>query len=198
MMQKPGKVVVVSQHYPPDPSTTAAIMAAISDHLAQEFEVLVLSGGVSMGKADYVPEVLQTLGVELVFHRISQRPGKPMWFGIGPDGQAVFALPGNPVSTLVCCRQYVMPALRTMAGMAAMTPQFAVLTQPLTFTAALTCFMPVRLLSNAAGQVLALPVPTNTSGDFASLAGTDGYVELALGQTDFPAGSVVPLHRWRA
>jgi molybdopterin molybdotransferase len=174
-----------------------ALTARIQELLAAH-EVLVLSGGVSMGKADYVPEVLQSLGVELVFHRISQRPGKPMWFGTGPNGQAVFALPGNPVSTLVCCRHYVMPALRKMAGMAAMAPQFAVLTQPLTFTAALTAFMPVRLVSSAAGQVLALPVPTNTSGDFASLAGTDGYVELALGQTDFPAGSVVPLHRWRA
>jgi molybdopterin molybdotransferase len=175
--------------------------SALTTHLRELLaghEVLVLSGGVSMGKADYVPEVLQSLGVELVFHRISQRPGKPMWFGTGGDGQAVFALPGNPVSTLVCCRHYVIPALRRMAGMAAMAPRFAALTQALTFTAALTCFMPVRLLSNAAGQVLALPVPTNTSGDFASLAGTDGYVELALGQRDFPAGSVVPLHRWRA
>lgn len=175
----------------------AALTAQLRDLLAAH-EVLVLSGGVSMGKADYVPEVLQSLGVKLVFHRISQRPGKPMWFGIGPDGQAVFALPGNPVSTLVCCRHYVIPALRKMAGMAEAPPQFAVLAQPLSFTAALTCFMPVRLVSSAAGQVLALPVPTNTSGDFASLAGTDGYVELALEQTDFPAGSTVPLHRWRA
>jgi molybdopterin molybdotransferase len=193
MLAEHGHGHAVHVHIPDD---RASLTTRLRELLAAT-EVLVLSGGVSMGKADYVPEVLQTLGVELVFHRISQRPGKPMWFGIGPDGQAVFALPGNPVSTLVCCRQYVMPALTKMAGMAAMTPQFAVLTQPLTFTAALTCFMPVRLLSNAAGQVLALPVPTNTSGDFASLAGTDGYVELVLGQTDFPAGSVVPLHRWR-
>ncbi len=160
-------------------------------------DVLVLSGGVSMGKADYVPEVLQSLGVEVVFHGISQRPGKPMWFGLGPDGQSVFALPGNPVSTLVCCRHYVIPALRKIAGMAAMTPQFSVLAQPVTFAPSLTCFLPVRLVSNAAGQVLSLPVHTNTSGDFAALAGTDGYVELALGRRDFPSGSAVPLHRWR-
>ncbi|MDP9083507.1 MAG: molybdopterin molybdotransferase MoeA, partial [Pseudomonadota bacterium] len=65
-------------------------------------EVLILSGGVSMGKFDLVPKVLMQLGVQEVFHNIAQRPGKPMWFGIGPQGQSVFGLPGNPVSTLVC------------------------------------------------------------------------------------------------
>ena len=120
-----------------------------------------------------------------------------MWFGMGPDGQAVFALPGNPVSTLVCARQYVIPALRHMSGMAAVAPQFASLTTDVTFKPQLTNFLPVKLISNAAGNVLAMPVHTNTSGDFASLSGTDGYVELALEQSDFKAGTTVPLHRWR-
>ena len=142
-------------------------------------------------------DVLRNLNVERVFHRISQRPGKPMWFGTGPAGQAVFALPGNPVSTLVCCRHYVMAALRRMAGMPDASPCFAVLARPVSFAPELTYFLPVRLVSSAAGQVLALPVPTNTSGDFASLAGTDGYVELAREQGEFPAGTVAPLHRWR-
>jgi molybdopterin molybdotransferase len=159
-------------------------------------EVLVLSGGVSMGKADYVPDVLQGLGVKLVFHKVSQRPGKPMWFGMGPQGQAVFALPGNPVSTLVCCRHYVVPALHKMAGMPERPPQFAVLSQAVSFAPRLTNFLPVRLVSNAAGQVLAVPVPTNTSGDFASLAGTDGYVELAAETREFAAGTTSLLHRW--
>lgn len=168
----------------------------IAKHL-DESSVLVLSGGVSMGKADYVPRVLKELGVEVHFHKISQRPGKPMWFGIGAEGQAVFALPGNPVSTLVCCRQYVVPALHHLSGLPAAAPQFAALTQPVNFAPQLTNFLPVRVLSNAAGGVLALPVPTNTSGDFTALSGTDGYVELAREQEHFPAGSVVPLHRWR-
>jgi molybdopterin molybdotransferase len=120
-----------------------------------------------------------------------------MWFGIGPNGQAVFALPGNPVSALVCSRQYVIPALHHMSGTAAEAPQFASLTAEITFKPQLTNFLPVKLISNAAGQVLAMPVHTNTSGDFASLSGTDGYVELALEQTEFKAGTTVPLHRWR-
>jgi molybdopterin molybdotransferase len=167
----------------------------IGEHL-DEADVLILSGGVSMGKADYVPQVLGNLGVKVVLHKISQRPGKPMWFGVGPKGQTVFALPGNPVSTLVCCRQYVIPALGRASGARDKPPEFAALTQDVTFRPQLTCFLPAKLLSNTGGQVLAMPVHTNTSGDFASLSATDGYVELALEETEFPAGTAARLHRW--
>ena len=169
----------------------------IADHL-DAADVLVLSGGVSMGKADFVPEVLGKLGVEVLFHKISQRPGKPLWFGMGPSGQAVFALPGNPVSTLVCARQYVVPALTRASGQADALPHFAVLGQDFTFSPQLTCFLPARLIANTSGQVLAMPVQTNTSGDFAALSATDGCVELPLEQSSFPAGTVVRLHRWIA
>ncbi len=167
----------------------------IADHL-EIADVLILSGGVSMGKADYVPEVLAALGVKVVFHKVSQRPGKPMWFGLGPNGQAVFALPGNPVSALVCCRQYVIPALEAASALTAMPPEFASLAADVRFAPDLTCFQPVRVLSNAAGQILAMPVKTNTSGDFTALSATDGYVELAKETSFFPAGTTVFLHRW--
>lgn len=173
----------------------ALMRERIGEHL-DAADVLILSGGVSMGKADYVPAVLAELGVEVLFHKVSQRPGKPMWFGVGPEGQAVFALPGNPVSALVCCRQYVIPALATASSMTADAPEFASLAVDIRFTPDLTCFQPVRLLSNAAGQVLAMPVKTNTSGDFTALSATDGYVELVKGQDDFPAGAPVFVHRW--
>ncbi|MDJ0908535.1 MAG: molybdopterin molybdotransferase MoeA [Woeseiaceae bacterium] len=169
----------------------------IGVHLA-EADVIVLSGGVSMGKADYVPEVLADLGVTVRFHGISQRPGRPMWFGTGPEGQAVFALPGNPVSTLVCCRQYVVPALKQMQDEPDALPLFASLIEPVEFPPKLTCFLPVKILSNTGGQLLAMPIRTNTSGDFAALSKTDGYIELPLKESEFPAGTVAPLHRWRA
>ena len=188
-----GFTNAVHDHLADEP---ALLKERITEHLAKS-NVLILSGGVSMGKADYVPQVLDELDVAVTFHNVSQRPGKPMWFGVGPDGQAVFALPGNPVSTLVCGRQYVVPALQHMSGMAPAAPQFASLTADVTFKPKLTNFLPVKLLSNAAGQVLAMPVHTNTSGDFASLSGTDGYVELALEQSEFKSGTTVPLHRWR-
>ena len=171
----------------------------LKEHIQYHLEsanVVILSGGVSMGKADFVPQVLADLGVEVVFHKISQRPGKPMWFGIGPNKQAVFALPGNPVSTLVCCRQYVIPALAKASATTPKNPEFATLTQDVTFRPQLTCFLSTKLVSNAAGTVLAMPVHTNTSGDFASLTGTDGYLELELEETHFKTGTTVPLHRW--
>jgi len=171
------------------------LRARIADHL-DAADVLVLSGGVSMGKADFVPDVLAGLGVKVVFHKVSQRPGRPMWFGIGPDRQAVFALPGNPVSALVCCRQYVIPALDKASAAMPAPPEFASLASDVTFKPDLTCFQPVSLVSNAAGQVLAMPVKTNTSGDFTALSATDGYVELAREQDHFPAGTPVFLHRW--
>jgi molybdopterin molybdotransferase len=161
-------------------------------------DVMILSGGVSMGKADFVPQVLESLGVKVVFHKISQRPGKPMWFGIGPKGQAVFALPGNPVSSLVCCRQYVLPAMLRASGRHDSLPCFAVLAEDVTFGANLTCFLPVRTSSRDDGSVSAVPVPTNTSGDFAALSNTDGYVELRLEDSEFPAGSILPLHLWES
>ncbi len=182
------------EHIADDPDT---LKVRIGEHLAAA-DVLVLSGGVSMGKADYVPEVLASLGVSVHFHGISQRPGRPMWFGTGPKGQAVFALPGNPVSTLVCCRQYVVPALRQMQGEPAAGPVFASLIEPVEFRPKLTCFLPVKLVSNTTGQLLAMPIRTNTSGDFAALSRTDGYIELPLEDSEFPEGTVAPLHRWRA
>jgi len=174
-----------------------ALREQLSSHL-EAADILILSGGVSMGKADYVPQVLADLNVASIFHKVSQRPGKPLWFGKGPDGQLVFALPGNPVSALVCCRQYVIPALARASGAVEEPPEFAAIASNVSFKPALTCFQPVKLMSNAAGQTLALPVKTNTSGDFASLSATDGYIELAKDQSDFPAGTPAVLHRWIA
>jgi len=192
MLGKHGYANCAHDHIADEPEL---LRDRIGRHL-EAADILVLSGGVSMGKADYVPEVLKELGVKVVFHKISQRPGRPMWFGTGPDGQAVFALPGNPVSALVCCRQYVIPALEKASAAVSAPPEFASLAGDVTFKPDLTCFQPVKLVSSATGQVLAMPVKTNTSGDFTALSATDGYVELAKEQSHFPTGSPVFLHRW--
>ncbi len=175
---------------------TDELRLRIAAHL-DEADVVILSGGVSMGKADFVPEVLAGLGVEVVFHKVSQRPGKPMWFGVGAGHTVVFALPGNPVSALVCCRHYVIPALDLAAAATPRPPEFATLASDVSFDPDLTCFLPVSLISNAAGQQLAMPVHTNTSGDFTALSASHGYVELARETSHFPAGTPVFMHRWR-
>ncbi len=173
-----------------------AILLDAIGRLHAQHDVLILSGGVSMGQFDYVPAVLGRLGVELVFHKIQQRPGRPMWFGVTERGKPVFALPGNPVSALVCLTRYVLPALRRSQGLAAPV-EHAVLTAEVELAADLTYFMPVQLRSSAADGVLqAVPRPTNTSGDFVSLAGTDGIVELPRTRRRYGAGEVVRVFRW--
>ncbi|MFW2404774.1 MAG: molybdopterin molybdotransferase MoeA, partial [Gammaproteobacteria bacterium] len=164
--------------------------------LHAEHDVLILSGGVSMGKYDYVPQIMEELGAELVFHKILQRPGLPMWFGVSATGKPIFALPGNPVSTLVCTARYVIPAIRAAMGLGQTPRPRPHLAESIRFEPDLTCFMPVVLQYPTDGGVMALPKPTNTSGDFVSLAGTDGFVELERGRDEFPAGYPAPFFSW--
>ena len=117
-----------------------------------------------------------------------------MWFGTGPAGQLVFALPGNPVSVLVCVYRYVLPALRRLLGAAESPPEFAALASAVEFAPALTWFLPVRLQSG--DSLMAEPCPPNTSGDLTALAGTDGFVELPAQDALFAVGYRARLFRW--
>jgi molybdopterin molybdotransferase len=173
----------------------AQLTERLSFHL-HTHDVLILSGGVSMGRLDLVPKVLEKLGVSLVFHHIAQRPGKPMWFGVSHSGPAVFALPGNPVSTLVCLARYVLPALRAAMGQAPKDPPRVAITAPVEVKAALAYYLPVKLKTDDWGRTSAEPCPTNGSGDFTALAGTDGFIELPPGPNTFPKGFVARFFRW--
>jgi molybdopterin molybdotransferase len=164
--------------------------------LHDENDVLILSGGVSMGRFDLVPGVLEQLGVELVFHKIEQRPGRPMWFGMSRDAKPVFALPGNPVSTLVCLYRYVLPAIELALGRAAPEPEIVRLAEEVRFAPDLAYFLPITLRASPDGAAIAAPRPTNTSGDFVSLAKTTGFVELPRGQDVYPQDLAVRLFRW--
>ena len=86
-------------------------------------DILVLTGGVSMGQLDLVPEVLESLGVQKKFHKVNLKPGKPVWFGVYENSGErclVFGLPGNPVSVFVCFELFVKPAIRKMQGLSNM------------------------------------------------------------------------------
>lgn len=182
-----------SAHLPDDP---AVMRREIEAHLSRS-EVVVLSGGVSMGKHDHIPAIMDATGVNVRFHCVAQRPGKPLWFGTGPDGQLVFALPGNPVSVLVCLYRYVLPALELMLGGTSDLLERIELATAVEFAPKLTWFLPIKLRISTNGNLLAEPNSPNTSGDLTSLAGTDGFMELAAGQIRFPAGYVAPFFRWK-
>jgi molybdopterin molybdotransferase len=189
-LHRSGLARITRMRLKDDPTT---MLAAVRS-LHESHDALILSGGVSMGEFDFVPAVLKSLGAELVFHRIRQKPGRPMWFGVSGTGKPIFALPGNPVSTLVCLTRYVAPALRYSAGLPDAAPERVRLTERVAGPADFTYFLPVKLSSSDEGVALAEPRPTNTSGDFVSLAGTDGFVELRAGTHE--AGTVARLFRW--
>jgi len=179
-------------HLPDNPEMLLQKIRTLHD----ETDILILSGGVSMGKYDYVPAILDELGVKLIFHKILQRPGLPMWFGISNDNKPVFALPGNPVSTLVCLIRYVIPAIETAMGLSNDRAEIVRLKSQVEFTADLCWFLPVAVSHTPEGNILAEPRPTNTSGDFIGLRGTDGFIELPRGNDNFPTDYPARLYRW--
>jgi molybdopterin molybdotransferase len=165
-------------------------------HILAEFDAVVLTGGVSKGKFDYLPAVLEGLQVRKVFHGVAQRPGKPMWFGVSARRTAVFGLPGNPAAAYTCLHRYVLPALARTAGAAEASARLVPLAEAVTFRPPLAYFLPVRLEAPEPGRIAARPEPINTSGDFAGLVGTDGFVELPAERAEFPAGFPAVFRAW--
>jgi molybdopterin molybdotransferase len=165
-------------------------------HIVAEYDVVLITGGVSKGKFDFLPSELERQGVRKVFHGVAQRPGKPFWFGLSGRLTPVFALPGNPVSAYTCLHRYVLPALDHASGMASRAPLLAALAQPVSFRPKLAWLLPVRLSSGPRAELLATPGGVGTSGDFAGLVDTDGFVELPAAEDEFPAGYIAPYRGW--
>ncbi len=171
------------------------LLAELTEIIASH-DVLILSGGVSKGKKDHVPEVLAELGVEKRFHRVRQRPGKPFWFGTFGQDKAIFALPGNPASTFLCYYRYVLPWLWTSMG-AVYRPLVAVLEQDFSFQKPLTCFLQVSLYLGEDGRLWARPKPGAGSGDLANLTENHGFLQLPAEKDTFRVGEVYPLVSYR-
>lgn len=190
-LRRHGYTALSQDHVADDLET---LRTRLREHL-ETHDVMILSGGVSMGRFDYVPQVLQELGVRVVFHKVAQRPGKPLWFGVGAGGQTVYALPGNPVSTLVCLTRYVLPGLLAAQGASPADVETIALAQSYEVKATLAVFLPVKLAQDVVGQCAA-PHPTHGSGDFTSLMGTIGFVELPPGPRVVAEDMSLPLYRW--
>jgi molybdopterin molybdotransferase len=173
-----GIAEVTLNHLPDEPGALrAGLRAAL-----EVADVVIVTGGVSRGRFDFVPEELEALGVAKLFHRVRQRPGRPMWAGRSPRGQLVFGLPGNPVSALVTLHRYVLPMLTPLPELSACLDEM-VSTEDVRFVA-------VRVRCEA-GTLRAKPVNVNTSGDLAALTEADGFV-----QVDEQGGAVCRLWLW--
>lgn len=185
LLQRYG-IAAAMLHLPDDPEI---IRREVGRCLA-EFDAILLSGGVSMGKFDYIPQVLEDLGVKKQFHKVRQRPGKPFWFGIFGEKGVVFALPGNPVSTFMCLHRYFVPWLEASLGLPPAPPRFAVLEKNLRFEPQLVYFVQVKLKYSEDARLWAEPIEGHGSGDFSNLLDTDAFLELPLGQAEFSTGEV--------
>jgi len=159
--------------------------------------VLILSGGVSAGKLDLVPGVLEDLGVMPHFHKVALKPGKPVLFGTWDNQPTlVFGLPGNPVSALVCFELFVRPAIRRLAGHSNLGPNLveAILTESFIYKTDRPTYYPSWLELEGNGFHVR-PVPWFGSPDLRALTKANSFMVIGAGEHQLPAGQLVSVMR---
>jgi molybdopterin molybdotransferase len=181
---------------PDDPGQLGMLVS-----LALGSNIVLLSGGVSAGVLDLVPQVLAEWRVDQVFHKVSLKPGKPLWFGVkhhvhNGSRTLVFGLPGNPVSGLVCFELFVRPAIQKLSGRepTGLSRSTAVLTQDHRQRGERPTFWPAAVCQRD-GKCEVTPLPWKGSGDLATLAGANCLALFPAGDRLFKAGeSIEVLH----
>jgi molybdopterin molybdotransferase len=171
-----------------------ATRSAVETGLAGD--VLVVSGGVSVGPHDHVKTAFASCGVEEVFWRVRIKPGKPLWFGRRGD-TLVFGLPGNPLSTIVCFCVFIEPALRRLAGEPDARPRLEPgrLTVPARASDGRTTFLTATLRPGADGVLEATPTERQGSHMTGALGESDGFAVAPEETGELPAGAPVDVLR---
>ena len=161
LLTSPAVQILQLGTFPDKLEETVACIGANCD-----LDLLVLSGGVSMGNFDLVPEAAETAGFKKVFHKIRMKPGKPLWFGAHSSGCLLFGLPGNPVSAMVGAMLYVKPMVRALLTGNFQEPLWGqgILTSSVRNRGRLPYFVGARLQSHS-GALNVQPLTTSGSGD---------------------------------
>jgi molybdopterin molybdotransferase len=155
------------------------------------FDIIILTGGVSMGMADYVPDTLQSMGFNNIFHKVKIKPGKPLWFG-RKNNTFAFALPGNPMSVLTTFHIFVKPFLHTFLGKTP-TPTFKVPIATLrNQKTPLDEFFPFSIDQNGH----AMPIAHHGSGDFISASHSIGIALHPAHITSIKAQDLISIYPW--
>lgn len=169
-----------------------------------ECDLLVLSGGVSAGTLDLVPNVLAEAGVRQVFHKVEMKPGKPIWFGqwqssnrVRPTNCFVFGLPGNPVGSLICCEVFVRTAIRRLLGIdpACAQPTYARLEHEFSTRADRPTYHPAKLVSMPHGVTVAL-VDWHGSSDLCGTTAANGMAYLPSEARQYQVGDLLETYAW--
>lgn len=156
-----------------------------------DYDIVVLSGGVSMGAADYVPQILAANNVEKIFHKVQLKPGKPIWFGKSLKGGLFFGLPGNPLSCQVCFKLFIEPAVRQMVGLPKQTKNLLPFMATRKQKVKLNEYIPVHLKDDEIH-----PVAFNGSGDVTSVLGSTGIALHPIDKNDLEAGDLAQYIAW--
>jgi molybdopterin molybdotransferase len=181
-----GAEVVSSVIVPDDRAATERAFA----HAIEGADMVVSSGGVSVGPHDHVKPALDSLGVQEVFWRVTHKPGKPLWFGVAPSGTLIFGLPGNPVSSLVCFELFVRQALEQMTGALPRPRLVARLAEPVRRLAERDHAVRCRLAAGPEGELLH-PQTDQDSHLIAHAAAADAVALVAAGEGEAAAGELV-------
>lgn len=154
-------------------------------------DVIVLTGGVSMGRYDLVPKILEAMGAQPVFHKVTQQPGKPLFVAAAP-GRMFFGLPGNPRSTHFCFVRYVAPALRRWTGQSAPTSaRVGALTRPYRCKSDRNLFVPMLAMPSPDGGIALTPFEERGSADIYNIAPANVYARFGAGEHSLDAGARV-------
>lgn len=182
----------VAQRFPLTRDETSLLTRQIAA-AADNFDMVVTSGGVSMGVYDVTKNALQELGAEIFFERVALRPGKPIVFARLPNGALFFGLPGNPVSVSVTFNLFTRTALLAMQGAnePVLKQETAVLARDVRGTLDRETYLPAQLTTNDDGELIAFPLKWGGSSDFVSFALTTALVILPAGVKTAAAGSLV-------
>jgi molybdopterin molybdotransferase len=175
------------------PDDREATLAVVRDGL-EAGDVLVVSGGVSVGPHDHVKPAFEACGVDEEFWRVAIKPGKPVWFG-RRGASLVFGLPGNPLSSIVCFCVFIEPALRRLQGERDAAPRLVRgrLAAPAGPSDGRTTFLTASIVAGADGVLEATPTERQGSHMTGALGESDGFAVAPLNAGALPAGAPVDL-----
>jgi len=181
------------------PDDVGALTPKVKQATAKH-HVLVLTGGVSVGKYDFVPEAVAQIGATVRFHGVAMKPGKPLLYATLSGNRHIFGLPGNPLSAMTGFYEFVLPALCRMSGLPKKECRPSMhlpLSRALRSTRGRVECVLAQLLWRKKGP-LVRPLKSHGSADLVAGAQADGVVVVPVGVQDLPAGSLVEFRPWRA
>lgn len=180
------------------PDERGPLAEALRESLGKH-EITLVSGGVSVGKYDLVPDILKELGATIRYHGLAIKPGKPQLFATFGDGRYVFGLPGNPLAVLVGWHEFALPAMRRLAGCPEdkCRPRLRLpLRCDVKTKGPRKHYLLGRLASFDSGTAI-VPVPNSGSSDFVAGCKADGTIIMPDGVSSLPAGAIVDFRPWR-